>query len=254
MNLAKAIHLLVAAKEDAVLAAWAFMVTEFDVAPTCDISPYDAWDSYQRFYDLGLVTEDDFRRLDPERAFFARSAKPSRDSIQGLLYTFNAICKEPPTMSKSTSQNPFERTDTAIAPRESTSPTVPVSRAAMPLSSFGQATSMNPFGAAPAMAEGMVPARRLRNDVGPMFAPQGSPADPASGLPCRDSSASWDPEVYCCRTKLKTASDGGQVVGPDDLPGGSVSVIDTIFHAHCAHCGRVWHFSVGMVVTPDMAR
>ena len=51
-----------------------------------------------------------------------------------------------------------------------------------------------------------------------------------------------------------TASDGGQVVGPDDLPGGSVSVVDTIFHAHCDHCGRVWHFSVGMVVTPDMAR
>lgn len=262
MNLAKAINLMVAARDDAILAAWVYMITDQAVHAVTDLSPYDAWDAYQRLYDLGLVEATAFHRTDPERAFFAHAATPSWSAIQGVISRYDTNLKEPPPMSKPRVTNPFATPDTALATsREERAPALPSSRGAMPLSPFGTAAppSLNPFGASAALPpDGMVAARRLRNDVGPMFVPAGSPGDP-NALPCRDpmgrSDQAWIiPEVYCCKQRLQMAGDGAERVGPDDLPGGAVSVIDAIFHAHCPHCGSVWHLSVGSAIHPDAMR
>ena len=264
MNLAKAVHLLAAAKEDPVLAAWTFMILELEVSPAPDtLSPEDAWDAYQKFYDLGLVSTAHFRRIDPERTFFAHSAKPSWGSIQSVLSTYASIGKEPPPMTKHRIQNPFAQPDdTALASREPTSATVPPVRSVgLPRAPFGNIVpglqQSNPFSKL-----GLGEARQLDQQLrsgGTPFSTRERSDD--GGLPCRETQAAvviggrtFEPEIYCCSKKLEMMSDGGQVVGPDDLPGNSVSVIDAIFHAHCPHCQRVWHVSVGETISQDSVR
>jgi len=247
MNLAKAINLLVAAKEDPVLAAWAFMLVELEATPGQDgVSPYDAWDAYQQLYDLGLIDPSTFHRTDPERAFFARSAQPVWGAVESVLHAFHSInhdLKEPP-MSKSIG-NPFEQSE-AIVTRETRAPAVPAARSSAPLSPFGGAAPAplgNPFSTA---------VRPIEAPPSNPFGGLGAPIQPKAGLPCNDPNGSLagrfvEPDMYCCRQKLEMANDGGQVIGPDDLPGNQVSVVDAIFHGVCPHCQTVWHVSAGQI-------
>lgn len=244
MNLAKAINLLVAAKEDPVLAAWAFMIVELEATPSPDcVSPYDAWDAYQQLYGLGLIDHSAFHRTDPERAFFARSAQPAWGAVQSVLQTLEALTSDPkePPMSKSIG-NPFEQSEAIVTRESARAPAIPASRSSAPLSPFG-APAAAPLG------------NPFSTSVRPIEAPPsnpfslGTPMPPKSGLPCNNPSAAMfvEPDMYCCRTKLEMANDGGQVIGPDDLPGNQVSVVDAIFHGICPHCQRVWHVSVGQI-------
>ena len=76
MNLAKAINLMVAARDDAILAAWVYMITDQAVHAVTDLSPYDAWDAYQRLYDLGLVEATAFHREQRVPHRDARARRP----------------------------------------------------------------------------------------------------------------------------------------------------------------------------------
>lgn len=245
MNLAKAINLLVAAKEDPVLAAWAFMLVELEATPGPEgVSPYDAWDAYQQLYGLGLIDHSAFHRTDPERAFFSRSAQPAWGAVESVLHAFHSIShEEPPVMSKI--GNPFEKSE-AIATREAPrAPAVPAPRSSAPLSPFASqapAPLGNPFSTS---------VRPIEAPASNPFGGLGAPMPAKTGLPCNNPNTSTrmvvEPDMYCCRQKLQMANDGGQVIGPDDLPGNQVSVVDAIFHGICPHCQSVWHVSVGQI-------
>lgn len=247
MNLAKAIDLMIAAKEDPVLAAWTFMILEMETSPNPDsVSPYDAWDAYQKLYDLGLVTTDVFRRTDPEQTFFANSAKPAWGAVASVLYAYTSLktnLKEPP-MSKNRIANPFEQSE-AIVTRETIAPTIPASRNNVQLPFAGAAPGgalSNPFSTT---------IRPIESPPSP-FGNLGSPKAPMGKLPSNKgpiNDMTVEPEMYCCGKRLEMANDGGQVIGPDDLPGNQgVSVIDAIFHGICSDCQRVWHTSVGQII------
>jgi hypothetical protein len=246
MNLAKAINLLVAAKEDPVLAAWAFMLVELKATPGPDgVSPYDAWDAYQQLYDLGLIDHSAFHRTDPERAFFARSAQPAWGAVESVLHAFHAIShEEPPVMSKI--GNPFEQSEAIVTRDAARAPAIPAPRSSAPLSPFGgQAAAPlgNPFSTS---------VRPIEAPASNPFGGLGATMPAKTGLPCNSpngstSSQFYEPEVYCCRKRVEMANDGGQVIGPDDLPGNQVSVVDAIFHGICPECNAVLHMSVGKI-------
>jgi len=251
MNLSQAQRLMVAAKDDAVLAAWSAVVLEYRSPAQCDISPYEAWDAYQGFLMHGLITSAEYDRTDLKACFFS-GQRPSTGAIQEVITNLKFLCPDhdkrtEPQMPKL--GNPFSNKE-AIATRErgalSEAPVVPGiagQRSSAPLQPFSNNREAIPGPRQPAMPA-ITP-----NTLADRGAPRLRLDNPHRKVLDQDI----QPIIFCgkCEMEVELSLDGGDNLGPDDHPGGNVSVIDRIFYGKCHGCQTVFHCSAGRRIPQD---
>jgi len=256
LNRAHALRLIVAAGDDAVLAAWAAVVCEHRMPATSDISPYDALDNYQEFFSLGLITTANYDEAIRLRSFSA-GVHPAAERIQDVLHNVLFLCPEHKPEEPMSKNNPFSHIDApALTTRENNSPGLATSRSPAPsLSGRGGGV---PLAGSNSGAPPLVPFTPSREVLPPTPSPGlGMQAPQGRNLPCTDPGAGEDglrPRMFCgeCDTQLTLKQDGSQGLGPDDMPGGNVSVMEVIWYAECG-CGLIYHCSAGRRDIPHEA-
>lgn len=87
MNQKQARRLLIAARDNAVVAAWAYVLDEHKAAAPTDISPYEAWDALQGLCDAGAVTTQEFDAL--QGVFFDHL--PPKDKLEAALINLRIL-------------------------------------------------------------------------------------------------------------------------------------------------------------------
>lgn len=253
MTKTTALRFIVAAKDNAVLAAWACVVHEYRLPADAEISPYDAWEAYQEFFSLGLVTSTAYDSTDIKREFFTK--RPPSCDLQEVLSQLLFLCPEhqpEESMKPKIPSNPFAdgngngaalttRDKGSLAPSNGGSP-LPANSTSAPLSPFSRET---------------LPQKKDHAFGMSLPVQTGSPAAISSGLPCtrNDDGNELRPEIFCgrCGERLDIREDGSQGIMPDDLPEGNVSILEAIWYSECFSCGLVYHCSVGRIDIPHEA-
>lgn len=260
MNKSDALRILIAAEDDPVLASWAAVAHEHKHVGDSDISPYEFWEAFQKMFDYGLISPDQFNRTDPRQAFFS-GKRFSDGAIQRVLHNLKLLPErsqqEPVTMSSSKIGNPFgndnalvARGSTAINGRNGHGPPLPAARQSLEIDS--------PLATRDALAD------RRSLDLA-AFSPQ-VPSQ-INGLPCHDPAPP--------KRRLGQGSDLGRfgvtcvcgdpismdiddmigAEGPDDaIPGGQVAILARVMHGTCRRCGITCHASIGTIDMNDVDR
>lgn len=253
MNKTQALRLLVAAHDDPVLAAWAAVIDEYKASPECDVSPYEHWEAYQEFFSHGLITSTQYDGTDARRVFFS-GRKPPAGEIQRVLNNLKFLPErqpqEPPVSKTKLPDNPFASSSSLVA-RDSGNGSLVNGHHAGELPARQAAAALNPFaGAREALPKSKDPIAMEA------FAPRGNLAcrEPNPDRVARIGSHEIEADLRCCGERVEMIVDGGQAIGPDDLPGGQVSVIDAIFHGKCQTCNTIWHCSAGKTIPQEAFR
>ena len=257
MNHAHALRLIVAAEDDAVLAAWAAVVLEHRMPAHSEISPYDAWEAYQEFFALGAILGDDYDATDIKRAFFSGGCPPT-SQIQDVLHNVLFLCPEHEPEESMSKSNPFNNPgESALSARNDRQSIAP-SRSATPLPG-GMTTGAPLPGGNGGGAPLVTPFSREREIMPANKTPDlGLHHRERRNLPCADPGGGEDrirPTVFCgeCGEKLDLKLDGSQGLGPDDQPGGNVSVMEAVWYQKCETCQITYHCSVGRAIGPHEA-
>jgi hypothetical protein len=248
MNRHQAARFLEASGNDAVLAAWVASIWPIWISTTNDISPYDAWDKYQTFYNLGLVSNEQYNACD-RKLFFA--SRLSWDSFQRVHHNLEQIENqplpmEPPVTKKHELGNMFADA-TSLVPSESGALTG--GRATPSLSTRPTSPGLSPFA-----SDREVFAPRMDPAPFQMEAPRGTDRSRGSFSNPQLGPQDIQLQLNCCGYQVSLMDDGGEMVAPDELPGGSVPVFDAVFHGRCEHCGTILHVSAGKPMIPDNSR
>lgn len=250
MNKSQALRLLIAAQDDPVVAAWASVVHEYKMAASADVSPYEHWEAFEQFFSHGLISLAQYDGVDSKRVFFS-GRRPPEGEVQSCLNNLKLLGSEhdrvevPVSKTKLTA-NPFS--ENAISTRGSNGSgmerthqgaALPAMRSGGSLNPFASGPSELPFASRPSLGENAFAQRSEK-----------------IGLPCvaPTDRTSVNPEMYCCGTQLNMTNEGGQTIGPDDLPGGQVNIVEAIFYGQCSRCSAVWHCSVGQTVQQEAFR
>jgi hypothetical protein len=258
-------RLLTAANEDPVLASWAAVIHQYGASANSDVSPYEHWEAFQELFSYGLITSHQYDNTDASRVFFS-GRRPPWGEIQRVLDVLRACPGATPTepqVSKNRlSDNPFDLgPSTAIEPR-SRGDNALAGRRGHELPER-QTTGLDMFSNEPAALRG-------RSDGGPMDAPFALGGDQFSSrgrLPCTSTETSVakfeGSEIRlrlechnpgCNGEQVNLGVDNSQVIGPDEIPGGQVSLIDAIFCGTCKRCNTQYHCSAGRNVPQDAFR
>lgn len=251
MTKIEALRLLIAASDDPVLAAWAAVIHEHKMPPDCDVSPYDYLEAYQTFFSHGLITSVQYDNTDTSRIFFSGRRPPARE-VQRVLDNLRILPEhqplEPPRMKTKLPENPFASSTTLTA-RDSGS-LVNGGRAAAELPARQAAAALNPF----SNSREVLPKNKEAISLGDLPSRAVQRIGPKDEQIAQIGEHAIEADVRCCGRRLEMVVDGGQVIGPDDMPGGQVSVIDAVFHGRCAECQTVWHCSAGKTIPQEAFR
>jgi len=226
MRQAQAQRILVAAQDNAVLAAWASVVYDFNLPSTVEVSPYDAWEAYQELFDKGLVSSDAFDRTDVKQRFFTK--QPDPHEIQEVLDKLPLLNAEEPQMPKMPA-NPFaltKPTAAEVAPHKAAPSKAmsPFAREVMPASKQPSAL-VNPMGN-----------RAITSPV------------QMTGLPCTTPSENTlRPKMQCgrCGRHLDLVVDDAHAEVAKSDPTGSAGLLEVVWYSECKPCSLVYYCSVG---------
>lgn len=261
MTKTQALRLLVAAHDDPVLAAWASVVHEYKMPASCDVSPYEHWEAFQEFFSYGLITSVQYNSTDTKRIFFS-GHKPPAIEVQRVLDALRILPDyqplEPPMSKTKLPDNPFA-TSTMLTARDSgglaaghKAAELPARQSPSMLNPFADARETLPKSKDPIPMEAFSPRRGLacQDPKGVSVAHVGSQSIRV-GVQCYGTSENPHPGEH-----VDMMVDDGHAIGPDDLPGGQVSVIEAIFHGKCPNpdCGMVLHCSAGKTIPQEAFR
>ena len=258
MNQTVALQLMAAANDDPVLASWAAVVHQYNMSSSCDVSPYEHWEAYQELFAYGLISAGQYNNTDATRVFFSGRRLPWGEIQRVLDVIRDGLGSTPmePHVSKTRlSANPFDDNTTAIEPTGRSGNTLAERRsAALP---ERQTLGLDMF--APALVA--MPAARETRGIESPFAAS------SSRLACTDngpSVARFNGHTLklrlechnegCNGEQVELSIDNGQAIGPDDLPGGQIELIDAIFCGKCKICLTQYHCSAGRNVSHDRFR
>jgi hypothetical protein len=251
----EAARLLAAADDDPVLAAWSSVIWDLDVHNIGEVSSWDAWDAFERLYSFDLITEVQYDCTSQQRFI---SGRPTWDQYQRVYHRMKQPLfertKEPPMSKKPSLGNPFASSSSLVTKDRDTA--LSAGREAAALPSRHASPGLQPFSSSREISS---PSPMMLDPV-----PRGTSR---VGLPCNDphgTAVQVGPHELrfelrclndgCGAEPLRMMESGGDRVGPDQLPGGSVSVVQVILHAKCPNCGAAYHVSAGRTVTEDNFR
>lgn len=254
MNSVDARRFMLAAKDDAILAAWTSVFHEHRMITAFQASPYEAWDAYQDLYNYDLVTAEEFNCAS-WRSF--SSSQPPISEIQNALDNLEFLCPEQhlKEIAMKNNTNPFATTENSLATREERKPSP------APLAGRQAGALSNPFAASNEIA---APPRR-GGELG-LGAFGGAPSTPiATGLACQSPAempaVECDgPEMWCSgpfgaphpRTQILLVEDKPH--GMDGEPEISGELLMTIFSGTCESCGLIYHTSASRMADPGAFR
>lgn len=243
---------LVAAKDDAILAAWAKVIDDYKVGSYCVVPPHEHWESYQEFFNEGLITSVLFDNTDVKRVFFSGDI-PWQGDVQSVLDNIKLLCPEH-------------------------SPEEPMNKAKPPMAAFSNSSSIQtrqaPGGLANAPSRNELRTRRAPSGLSAFQAPQHQAIAPSQqpgglqafaprpatrGLECTSVDAGiyvggmqLNGHIVCCGQPLQTIEEGGDIISPEDMPHAEdFALMEYMFHAECGNCNSVYHVSAGKPIPRD---
>ena len=237
-------RLLVAAKDDPVVAAWAAVLHEHKAAAPTDVSPYEAWDAFQALYDAGVVTTHDFDTQ--QGVFFERP--PSRNQIESALTNLH-ILPEPDALEDMMKKDLFSKIKESNAlqkaPPTSTGLGAPMQR--QPLSA---PIVRQPLGRPMTSPPPGVPGRKSGLQFGP-------PPAATGGLPCvtGDTSIELKAVMPCarlgCNGQVRLVDLGPIGISETEIAAlsdnGDVRLFKSFYGAECEACGLIQQSLVGLM-------
>lgn len=111
MNKQQALRLIVAAQDDPIVAAWVGVLDEHKLSPDAEVSPYEAWDTFQELHRHGYVSDSSLNTSSLKRAFFGRQ-RPNPGRLHQAFYHLKILPTEGiPEVYVKKSDNPFAQTE-----------------------------------------------------------------------------------------------------------------------------------------------
>lgn len=233
MRQAAARRLLIAAKDDPVLAAWAYVIHEHKAQAAADVSPYEAWEAFQHLFDVGVISTRDYNHN--EGSFF-RSV-PSPGEIESTLMNLR-ILPEPDALEEAMKGPLFGKPQQSKALTKREVPTT--------------LTQHVPLQAPPSPAPLGRPATLQPLSIQGAKAPL--PALGGSALRCRsDGSIQLEPEMKCprlgCDAILPVIDLGPPGIAESEIASmsepGEVQLYASMTEVACPECGLVQHSMTG---------
>lgn len=246
-------RILVAAKDDAILASWAKVLDDYKVGAHYDVPPHEHWEAYQEFFTCGLVTSVMFDNTDVKRVFFS-GERPHQGDVQDVLENIKLLCPEhcpEEPMNKAKPPMAAFSTDSSIATRREPSG-IAKAPSRNELRSRRSPTGLSAF---QPQQHAVAPAQQPRGlDA---FQPQS--AQPTNALACTEVDAGiyvggyeLNGHIVCCGEPLQIVEEGGDVISPEDLPQGEdYALLEYMFHSECGNCNTVYHTTAGKPIPRD---
>lgn len=253
LNTSAALRLLAAAKDDAVLAAWAAVFDEHKMAPECDVSPYDCWEVLQEFLSSGVLSPFEYNSVNLKASFF-NGSRPSTGQIQEVLGRLQYLRSNQPLekeFSVSSAKPPMAAfsNESALSTRSELSPA--------PQHSALRAPRSNPG------LEAFQPSREISAPNSRHIAMPGKMAafgepEVRPSLPCRKVDADlyrgvgdFNVQMFCCNQEMIIQDLSEDEPYEGELEDGTEGVLhEFLFHCYCQSCGKRFHISAAAKV-PD---
>lgn len=258
------VRLLRAADDDAILAAWVKVLTDYNVESHFDVPPHEHWEAFQELFSCELLSTLQFESVDMKQEFFA-GRRPRQADVQNVLdnaRAWNKPCSTEIQMSKQNTQiETLVRKKTArnfsvdtevkmmSLQRKKVPNMLSMDTEAKRLSFQNKKTrSLTAFKSnqkelAPVKEDRMVKARR---DLVSLECNRGVDAGVYVG------GMDINGHISCCGKQLKTMEEGGDIITQEDLPSsGEYALLEYMFHAECTNCKSVYHVTCGKPVPRD---
>jgi hypothetical protein len=236
---------LVAAQDDAVLAAWAKVIDDYKIGAHAEVPPNEHWESFQDFFSHGLVSAIHFDSTNVKRVFFS-GERPTQGDVQSVLDNIQLLCPEhiqEEPMNKAKPPIAAFSNESSITRRESNGLAASPSRNEL-------RTRRPPSGLAAFQPQpnAMAPAQQ---PAGLQAFQQAPPAQQPAGLQCTSvdsglyvGGVELNGHIVCCGQTLQIVEEGGDIIPAEDLPHSEeFALLEYMFHSECGNCQTVYHTS-----------
>lgn len=242
MTKTEALRLLVASRDDPVVAAWAGIIDEHKLGPGADVSPYEAWGLYQDLYLKGLIPETNFNIQGAPGSFIRR--RPSTGDISGALYNLRVLRAQDTPKEEMKNSNPFSESSDNALEKRSKRTSIELRGELGPTAPGLTAPTGRPIHNKSFLQQADTQKEGSRNP----FSNQDRKL-PQRPLPCTRTADGF-PSLSCsCGHPIEL-----EVAGPADATEQElmdqlehIELLDVVLFGECKECGWVWHISGGRI-------